>query len=386
MLQVCPHRDELSSLVLGTLPLQDIERVAAHLERCPACRETIYRLDSSHDTLLSAMIHRQEQSSCEREPALSQALEKVSSIGIPAKAPSSGHESQSTMPSSIRDYQLRGPLGQGGMGTVFKALHTQLEKMVAIKVLSVENLDSVGVARFKREIKAVGKLHHPNIVQAFDAGEHDSHHYLVMELIDGMDLSEVVETGGPLPVADACELIRQAAVALEYVRQQGMVHRDVKPSNLMLNSAGQLKLLDLGLALLHDPARQSDQLTALGSTLGTADYVAPEQSGDSHHVDIRADIYSLGCTMFKLLTGRAPFPKPKYKTSLQKMMAHRDEPFPDITTQRSEVRGELKAVLERMVAKEPSQRFTTPADVAAALEPFCQGHNLPKIASSNMKS
>jgi serine/threonine protein kinase len=160
-----------------------------------------------------------------------------------------------------------------------------------------------------------------------------------------------------------------------------MVHRDVKPSNLMLNSAGQLKLLDLGLALLHDPAWQSDQLTALGSAMGTADYVAPEQSGDSHNVDIRADIYSLGCTMFKLLTGRAPFPKPKYKTSLQKMMAHRGEPFPDVTAERLDVSRELKAVLDRMVAKDPNQRFATPAQVAAELAPFCQGHDLTKIAS-----
>jgi serine/threonine protein kinase len=377
----CPDRTELSSLVLGKLPSEDIDQLAEHVEGCQACQEMLSGLNCEDDALVFAMTHRKEVTPFEQEPALALGLEKIIALGIPARQQPSSGASPQNVPDVIRDYQVLAPLGRGGMGNVYKALHTRLEKLVALKILPTDRISADAVARFQREMKAVGKLHHPNIVQAFDAGEHEGQHFLVMELIDGVDLSAIIHHHGSLPVADACELIRQAAVALEYVRQQGMVHRDVKPSNLMLNSGGQLKLLDLGLALLHDPTREGDQLTALGSTMGTADYVAPEQTGDSHNVDIRADIYSLGCTLFKLLTGRGPFSAPKYRSSLQKIIAHRTEPFPDIRVDRPDVSAELKSIIDRMVAKQPDQRYATPAQVASVLEPFCAGNDLSRITA-----
>jgi serine/threonine protein kinase len=319
------------------------------------------------------------------EPALN--------AGIAAE-PQSGEGALAT----LREYQLLEELGEGGMGTVYKARHAKLKRTVALKVLPRNRThDAQAIARFEREMEAVGKLEHPNIVRALDAGEHNGTHYLVMEFIDGVDLSKLVQRRGRLALADACELVRQAAVALQHAYEHGLVHRDVKPSNLMLTTAGtaaaattvrgpdaggQVKLLDLGLALLAGPQPAAQFLTASNQMMGTADYVAPEQVGDSHAVDIRADIYSLGCTLFKLLTGEAPFSGAKYGSSLQKMLAHRREPIPPVTQLRPDVPGELAAVLNRMCAKQPSDRFATPAEVAAALAPFCAGSDLAGLAAS----
>jgi serine/threonine protein kinase len=197
----------------------------------------------------------------------------------------------------VREYKLLAELGKGGMGTVYRALHTKLDREVALKILPAERTkDPEAVDRFQREMKAVGKLEHPHIVRATDAGEQDGTHFLVMEYVEGLDLSELVQVIGPLPVADACEVIRQAAVGLQAAHEHGMVHRDIKPSNLMLAANGRVKILDLGLALL-DPQRGDvddegggRDLTSDGQIMGTFDYMAPEQAGDSHGVDIRADI------------------------------------------------------------------------------------------------
>ena len=270
-------------------------------------------------------------------------------------------------------------LGEGGMGTVYKALHTELDRLVAIKVMRRSQLDEDwAVARFRREIKAVGQLDHPNIVRAHDARAIADTHFLVMEYVDGLDLHELVKRCGPLPVADACELVRQAALGLQCAHEHGLVHRDIKPSNLMLNRQGQVKILDLGLARLQT-AGLAGETTAVGQMMGTPDYMAPEQASDSHAVDIRADIYSLGCTLYKLLTGNAPFGGPQYQSLLAKMTAHRDRAPPSVRQFRDDVPEELLAVLDRMLAKSPEQRFATPAEVADALQPFSQGSDLGKL-------
>ena len=223
------------------------------------------------------------------------------------------------------------------MGSVFKARHARLDKIVALKVLSKGRTgDPNAVARFEREMKAVGKISHPNIVQALDARDVDGRVVLVMEFADGLDVGEVVRRVGPLNVADACEIVRQTALGLQTVHKNGMVHRDIKPSNLMLAHRGaesddggsqtaSVKILDLGLALLDcglDSGAANHEVTDAGQIMGTADYMAPEQASDSHRVDIRADIYSLGCTLYKLLSGKAPFSGPRYEYPMKKMLAH----------------------------------------------------------------
>jgi formylglycine-generating enzyme required for sulfatase activity len=267
------------------------------------------------------------------------------------------------------------------MGTVYKALHTKLDRVVALKLLPPERVDDARrLARFEREMKAVGHLNHPNIVQAYDAREIEGRTVLVMEYVDGLDLSELVRLQGPLPIADACEVVRQAALGLQYAHEQGMVHRDVKPSNLMLTAEGRVKILDLGLALLRSTGPQGEEVTNTGQTVGTADYIAPEQVNDSHLVDVRADVYSLGCTLYKLLSGQAPFAGPDYQGAFRKMMAHVREAVPSIKQRREEIPDRLVTVLDRMLAKNPDDRFATPGEVAAALERFARGSNLAGLS------
>ena len=208
---------------------------------------------------------------------------------------------------------------------------------MALKLLPANRFrDPHAVSRFRREIEAIARVDHPNIVRASDAGEHDGIHFLVMELIDGADLSTLVRRCGPLPIAEACELTRQAAVALQHAHEHGLVHRDVKPSNIMLDRNGTAKLLDLGLVRLGDRSAGGD-LTTTGQLLGTFDYMAPEQASDIQRVDIRADLYSLGCTMYFLLTGQPPFGDAQYRTVVRKIVAHAKDEAPPVTDLRPEV-------------------------------------------------
>ena len=277
----------------------------------------------------------------------------------------------------LGEYELLAKLGVGGMGTVYKARQTRLGKIVALKVLASERTrDPRAVARFENEMKAVGQLSHSNIVQAYDARDIDGTTVLVMEYVDGVDLSKLVQRAGPLPIADACELVRQTAIGLQYIHENHLVHRDIKPSNLMLTPQGQVKILDLGLALLGSEQTPGKEVTSNGLAMGTPDYIAPEQADDSHRVNIRADIYSLGCTFYHLLTGRAPFSGPNYKTPLNKVVGHARDTVPTAKTLRASVPDELSRIVERMMAKNPAARFATPAEAAAALAPFAAGCDL----------
>jgi serine/threonine protein kinase len=277
----CLSHEELSAFLAGQLNEAAIERVGDHLENCTLCRETVETLEKKEDTLFSQL----------RAPALAQPL-SISAACERAMAaaekllddspPSAVTEAVLIPPGvlRIRDYQIVEKLGEGGMGTVYKAIHERLERTVAIKVLAADRLrDPQGVSRFEREMKAVGKLQHPNIVNAHDAGEADGTHFLAMEYVDGVDLAVLVTRLGPLPISDACELISQAALGLQHIHEHGLVHRDIKPSNLMLAMSGQVKILDLGLALLHDSQQPAGaELTGASQLMGTADYVSPEQA------------------------------------------------------------------------------------------------------------
>ena len=264
-------------------------------------------------------------------------------------------------------------------------MHTKLGRVVALKVLTRgRGRDPQAIDRFEREMRAVGQVDHPNIVHAYDAREIDGTPVLVMELVDGLDLSEIVRRIGPLAVADACELVRQTAVALQCAHEHGLVHRDVKPSNVMLTRSGEVKLLDLGLARFctfvvpasggktpaEAGATNNDEITGSGLAMGTADYMAPEQASDSRSVDVRADLYSLGCTLYKLLSGRAPFGGSGHRGTFEKMTAHVKEAPPSIRRPCSQVPEKLAAVVDRLLAKDPADRFATPAEVADALTPF----------------
>ena len=230
----------------------------------------------------------------------------------------------------LGSYELVERLAGGGMGVVFRARHRLLKKEFALKVLSPCLAgDPQGARRFQREMEAVGRLEHANLVRASDAAVAGGAAFLVMELLDGTDLARLTERTGPWPVADACAAVRQAAIGLQHIHERGMVHRDIKPSNLLLTRAGVVKILDLGLAQLG-AGSEAGPMTEAGRMMGTPDYVAPEQILDSHAVDIRADLYSLGCTLFQLLAGEPPFGKATHPTLARKREAHLSETAPDV--------------------------------------------------------
>ena len=276
----------------------------------------------------------------------------------------------------LGQYVVLDRIGKGGMGQVLKARHRTMDRIVALKVLSVSAMDSPdAVSRFHREARAAAKLSHPNIVTAYDASEHEGIHYLVMEFVEGKDLAEVVKEHGALPVDKAIDSILQAAKGLEYAHAQGVVHRDIKPANLLLDKEGTIKILDMGLALMSRSIKAAndettDQLTWGGLILGTCDYIAPEQADDSHAADHRSDIYSLGCTLYRLLTGELPY---KADSVVRVLLAHRQAPIPSLCEVRSSVPPQLDAVFQKMVAKEPEDRYQAATevitDLQACLEP-----------------
>jgi hypothetical protein len=280
-------------------------------------------------------------------------------------------------------YRVLGLLGAGGMGAVYKAEHLRMERLVALKVMSPELMDRPEmVERFHREVKAAARLAHPNIVTAYDADQAGDTHFLVMEYVEGTSLAEKVRQEGPLPVALACEYVRQCALGLQHAFESGMAHRDVKPHNLMLTPGGQVKILDFGLARFVREAATAragpgptpggagaaaSALTETGTLMGTADYIAPEQATDPAQADVRADVYSLGATLYYLLAGHPPFPE---GTALDKLTAHCERAPKPLTELRRDVPPALARVVERMMAKAPARRYQTPAEVAEALAPF----------------
>lgn len=284
-----------------------------------------------------------------------------------------GHASELRM----GNYEIMDKLGVGGMGAVYKARHRRMKRVVALKVLNQSVAkSSLFAQRFQREVETIAKLQHPNIVMAFDADEAEEGPFLIMEFVDGCDLTGEVSAGGPLAVADAVDCILQAARGLECAHKQGIIHRDIKPSNLMRDRSGAVKVTDLGLARLNSPDSQSpDQfsITQAGSVLGTVDYMAPEQALDSTTVDARADIYSLGATLHYLLTGHPPF---QGNTLMAVLVKHRDAPTPSLRNSRADVPARLDEIYQRMMAKKAEDRFDAMASVIMAIEALKQSELL----------
>jgi len=267
-------------------------------------------------------------------------------------------------------YDLLDLLGEGGMGRVFKAHDRKLGRDVALKVIRRERLTNpAAMARFDQEMKALGQVRHPNVVTAFDASQLGDTHFVVMEYIDGLDLTRLVRERGPLPVAEACFYVQQAAVGLHHAFEQGMVHRDIKPSNILIGRDGRtVKLVDLGLARLAEPAGEGgNRVTQDGFVIGTPDFLAPEQARNPIGVDIRADIYALGATLFYILTAKVPYDG---ATATEKILKHCTEPPPPFRPLRPDAPPQLEQLIHWCMAKRPDDRPQTPMELAAALHPF----------------
>jgi serine/threonine protein kinase len=273
----------------------------------------------------------------------------------------------------VGNYIVLEKIGQGGMGRVYKARHRRMDRIVALKLLPFSARQSPeAVSRFDREIRAAARLCHPNIVTAHDADEAEGRYYLVMEYIDGVDLLTLVRKEGPLSVGRAVDYVLQASEGLAYAHAQKVIHLDIKPANLLLDGSGTIKILDMGLARIDDLVSDTEDAPAEaliqdGKVMGTVDYVPPERSSNPEAVDHRADIYSLGCTLFHLLTGRPPY---KGSTILKRIEAHRLQPIPSLRKYRHDVPKGLDAAYQRMMAKSPDDRQASMREVIGQLQPY----------------
>lgn len=263
-------------------------------------------------------------------------------------------------------YKLLGHIGSGGMSSVYLAEHTKMRDLRAIKVLPQSKLGkSSYLARFQQEAKAIASLNHPNIVRAYDIDNQGDTHYIVMEYVDGDDLQAIVKKKGPLPFDKAAYYISQAALGLQHAHDAGLIHRDVKPANVLVRKDGKVKILDLGLALFADDAQSSLTIDYNDKVLGTADYLAPEQALNSHAVDQRADLYGLGCTLYFLLTGHPPFPD---GSIAQRIAKHQKEMPKEIRKIRPDCPGELEGICWKLLQKDPKFRYASAQQTADALD------------------
>jgi hypothetical protein len=348
-----PTAQALAQFGHGKLPEAQAAAVAAHLETCADCRQVVAGLppDSFLGKVRAAV---------------------PGDLSLPS-GPSPARLTAAVPPELANHPKFRivRELGKGGMGVIYLAQHRVLDKPVALKVISPAVLDNPdALARFQAEARAAGKLDHPNIARAFDADQAGDLHFLVMEYVEGLSLAQLLEKKGPLSVSGACHCACQAALGLQHAFEQGMAHRDIKPQNLMLTPRGQVKVLDFGLARLRGARAPGKGLTQADSFMGTPEYVAPEQATDARSADTRADIYSLGCTLYALLAGQPPFFE---DTMVKLVLAHIEKEPPPLHEARSDVPLGLSAVVAKMLAKDPAQRYQRPVEVAQALAPFAKG-------------
>ncbi|VAX37406.1 Serine/threonine protein kinase [hydrothermal vent metagenome] len=256
-------------------------------------------------------------------------------------------------------YQIQKKIGSGGMGTVFLAEHTELKRIVALKVLPVSKAENPTlVKRFKAEARAAANLKHENIVAVYEAGEAAGRFYIALEYIDGKDVLQILRKEGVMSVKRSVDIVKQTAQALQHAFEQNIVHRDIKPSNLLIDSKGVLKLTDMGLARTMDESAQT-QITRDGTTVGTVDYMSPEQARDSKAADIRSDLYSLGCTWYQMLTLKVPFGE---GSMTNKLNAHATQSPPDPRAINDKIPEAMVAVIHRMLAKKPDDRYQTPQE------------------------
>ena len=374
---VHPDKERLIAFGLGKLDLDDAVDIETHLNECDDCCDTLLSLKD--DTFIGLV--RESADSVLDRPV--QGCDSISTTTAPFPSQTAG--ALDLVPRELAAhprYQVLELIGKGGMGLVFKAEHKLMNRTAALKVINPKLIsDEEAVRRFRREVQAAARLAHPNIVAAYDAEQAGDVHFLVIEYVDGINLSEVIAQTGALEISKACDYVKQVADGLQHAHAKGMVHRDIKPHNLMVNSEGQIKVLDFGLAtfamsaseVANASSNNSDKLshvTTSGTMMGTPDFISPEQAGDCRAADIRSDIYSLGCTFYYLLTGRPPF---NAGTAIERVKAHANvEPKP-IDEIRSDIPPELAAIVRRMMAKDPSSRFSTPSEVADALVPFTTG-------------
>jgi len=342
----CPTQTELYGLLEERLDARQAELFSEHLQTCPDCQNRLSQLSDDSELYVLKQLSKQQPFATTEliPPNLAERIKQ--SVQLPQSDRGSSDSSHPGLSQSqleadegfelqietspkfkvrnLKQYKLLGEIGQGGFGIVYEALHTILGRIVALKILSAPiRWDQSAKQRFSREMKALGRLDHPNIVRATDADEENGVQFLVLELVDGYDFATILSHSGALPVEVACEVVQQTALGLAYAHEHQMVHRDIKPSNLLLSREGLVKVSDLGLARFLERDDSPDCSPPSTNLIGTADFIAPERVVGKP-ADIRSDIYSLGATLFALLVNRAMYPS---SSVFQRLVAHTEQPI-----------------------------------------------------------
>lgn len=378
----CPNRDSWVAFDAGKVTADQMPVLIDHLEACLSCQETL--CDLHNDSLPSpepfvaqlahALASQPQTAAFHNEPECDKF--RLEALALDESASQSQAKPLLTR---LRQYELLEPMGKGGQGMVYLARHTKLRRLVVLKLLRFDRQhDHDAIARFQREAATLGQFEHPNIVHVTDADSAEGYHYLVMKHIDGVDVDRLLRLFGPLSAANAIEIARQVASALLYVHERNYVHRDIKPSNLLVTADGRVMLLDWGLVRLLTPT--DEEATETGLLLGTADYMAPEQGLDPHAVTAQADLYSLGCTLFKLLTGRTPFAG-SYAGAIDRIRAHLERPIPSVRSYRPDLPAELDQLVTRLLAKKAEERITSASEVLKELDSWQQKNDLALLVA-----
>ncbi len=368
----CPSPQQIRQFHSAAISDTDAGWISTHLDECEKCLAIYTELESGFAPV--AKVASDDTLNRDSDNVVNSVRKYI------ASQLSQNPQQPAGAPGRIRDYELLEELGAGGMGVVYRARHTRLEQTVALKLLPEHrNPSPQHLARFDRETKAIGRLIHPNIVRATDAGECDGRMFLAMEFVDGLNLDQLLRQQHPLPIAAIASIVTGAAEALKYAQSQGIVHRDVKPSNLMVARDGTVKLLDLGLARLSD-STVDEGLTGRQEIVGTPGYMAPERWGGAGEVDSASDVYSLGCVLFTLCTGRPPFEFDVNRGLPALMSAHLNEAPPRVSALRQDVPPEIEELIARMLAKHHADRPGF-EEVIATLEPWRRAGNLRELVS-----
>jgi serine/threonine-protein kinase len=365
-----PSSDRLRAYSLNQLEPADRALVQNHLRFCSPCRQKVRRLEKEADAVLDTSHGQPDDTSVTTKPLLDLTGTEPSLELFPPEL------------AEHPRFTLLALLGTGGMGAVYRALDRLTAQVVAIKIL--KSFDTESFQRFKREIDLLNSLSHPNLVPIFEASQAGGTPFIVMECVEGISLDRLLLRRGILHINDACEIARQVAIALAHAHEEKVVHRDVKPPNIMITPQGQVKLLDWGLArVLEESANYQDlRLTLTNQAVGTLEYIAPEQWQDSSTVDHRADLYSLGGTLYTLLTGLPPVTSKNLALPVP-LVGWTDDLHKMLTSVRRDVKGQLRRLLARLLDADPDRRPPSADQVAAWLEPYCVGADLARLVNES---
>jgi len=389
----CLEQETLIGFLSESMSAAESAEVAAHLNHCAICQARFEQLCEDPYVLECRDAYLQlgtVDSPSGIQPIVDWAQrqgpglrdESISTVAKSAMDESTNeYPALPLLPEHFGPFKIIRPLGRGGMGEVYLALQSGLNRQIALKVIrSDRQVSARTIERFKREMEAIGKLHHPHVVQAFDAGAIEGVHYLAMELVDGQDVEEIARIEGRLRVSDACEIVRQAALGLAHAHAHQLLHRDIKPSNLLLSRTGVVKLTDLGLARALQG--EAAPLTNSNVVVGTFDYMPPEHAQGAKTWDERSDLYSLGCLLYRLIAGRAPFQTARFDSPSSKLLAHVNVVPETLSSLRPEVPLGLSQLVDKLLAKIPSQRIESAGLLAEALAEFIDSPALSTLCES----